>query len=241
MTRSVLAVLTSGSNSADPSRTRASVLHHSASLKLPGHCPPGVYVQQDEQDPLSEFRCPGRRNRGRKGTRYRVGYQADTAPLLSPHPPALHGVLFPPSEGIYRGGVFRFLIAWTGSVLPSGSTGEGGGGGKSKGSKAKGLITSFPRVTFQEGVGHPLISVSIHSGRTNSASMYELIISLRLPSCYPQSDTRLLSLSPRFPTWRPRVDTLPHLLYYIRDVFSAQALEEIASKETWWTDKEMGR
>ncbi|PWN22242.1 hypothetical protein BCV69DRAFT_297542 [Microstroma glucosiphilum] len=149
-----------------------------ASLKLPGHCPPGVYVQQDEQDPLT-----------------------------------LHGVLFPPSEGIYRGGVFRFLIAWTGSVLPSGSTGEGGGGGKSKGSKAKGLITSFPRVTFQEGVGHPLIS----------------------------SDTRLLSLSPRFPTWRPRTDTLPHLLYYIRDVFSAQALEEIATKETWWTDKEIGR
>ncbi|CAO1614274.1 unnamed protein product [Sympodiomycopsis kandeliae] len=72
---------------------------------------------------------------------------------------------------------------------------------------------SIPNVIFHQGLHHPLIHPS----------------------------TRVLSLTPRFPNWRPRQDTLTHLLCYIRDCFGWKLIEDLKLREGWWTNAEMGR
>ena len=126
--------------------------HRSSSLAAAGNCPPGVYVQQDEQSPLT-----------------------------------LHGVLFPPSSGPYAGGVFRFTIQWTGSVITTIKT-TGRGDVKEKTTVKR--TSTTPIVTFQQGLSHPLIHVSSMLSLSNRPDGYELNIPV-LPSC-PEPKTNPL-------------------------------------------------
>lgn len=195
------------------------ISNNSVSLQCPGNTPRGVYVSTDEQDPLG--RC-------HLCSLLKVSLSDSCI-----HLEVLHGVVFQPSSGPFSGGVFRFSVQW-GSTSSSDSAKTA-----ARSSTSKPYVSNAPTVTFNQGLNHPLIHVRFVMDEVHRAFALTRFAISRLHHVQPS--THVLSLAPRFPAWRPRSDTLSHLLYYIRDCFGWKLLEDVKPREGWWTNAEMGR